>query len=89
MPSSNVGRRWLTSIEPWASSLEMQRLLPLISECVTRVVPHDFAGGTLFEGDKDNMKAYVLTGRTERNTDENVPARLSVRMNPGKAEVRR
>jgi len=63
MPSSNVGRRWLTSIEPWASSLEMQRLLPLISECVTRVVPHDFAGGTLFEGDKDNMKAYVLTGQ--------------------------
>jgi len=28
-----------------ASSLEMQSLLPLISECVTRVVPHDFAGG--------------------------------------------
>jgi formate hydrogenlyase transcriptional activator len=44
-----------------ASSLEMQRLLPLISECVTRVVPHDFAGVTLFEGNKDDMKAYVLS----------------------------
>jgi len=27
-----------------ASSLEVQRLLPLISEGVARVVPHDFAG---------------------------------------------
>ena len=44
-----------------ASSLEMQRLLPLISECVTRVVPHDFAGVTLFDGDQQNMKAYVLS----------------------------
>jgi formate hydrogenlyase transcriptional activator len=44
-----------------ASSLEVQRLLPLISECVTRVVPHDFAGVTLFEGDQKNMKAYVLS----------------------------
>ncbi len=32
------------------SSLEMQRLLPLISECVTRLVPHDFAGVTLLRG---------------------------------------
>jgi formate hydrogenlyase transcriptional activator len=46
-----------------ASSLEMQSLLPLISECVTRVVPHGFAGVTLFEGDKENMKAYVLSPR--------------------------
>ncbi len=44
-----------------ASSLEVHRLLPLISECVTRVVPHDFAGVTLFEGDKQDMKAYVLS----------------------------
>ena len=44
-----------------ASSLEVQRLLPLISECVTRVVPHDFAGVTLFEGDEKDMKAYVLS----------------------------
>lgn len=44
-----------------ASRLEVQNLLPLISECVTRVVPHDFAGVTLFEGDKENMKAYVLS----------------------------
>jgi formate hydrogenlyase transcriptional activator len=44
-----------------ASSLEVQRLLPLISECVTRVVPHDFAGVTLFEGDERRMKAYVLS----------------------------
>ena len=44
-----------------ASSLEIQRLLPLISECVTRVVPHDFAGVTLFEGNKDDMRAYVLS----------------------------
>ena len=44
-----------------ASSLEMQRLLPLISECVTRVVPHDFAGVTLFDSDQQNMKAYVLS----------------------------
>jgi formate hydrogenlyase transcriptional activator len=43
-----------------ASSLEMQRSLPLISECVTRVVPHDFAGVTLFEDD-ENMRAYVLS----------------------------
>ena len=44
-----------------ASSLEIQRLLPLISECVTRVVPHDFAGVTLYEGDLQNMRAYVLS----------------------------
>jgi formate hydrogenlyase transcriptional activator len=44
-----------------ASRLEVQSLLPLISECVTRVVPHDFAGLTLFEGDKETMKAYVLS----------------------------
>jgi formate hydrogenlyase transcriptional activator len=44
-----------------ASNLEIQRLLPLISECVDRVVPHDFAGVTLYEGDKENMKAYVLS----------------------------
>ena len=43
------------------SNLEMQRLLPLISECVTRVIPHDFAGVTLFEGDQEKMKAYVLS----------------------------
>src|ERR1700745_235183 len=44
-----------------ASRLEVQSLRPLISECVTRVVPHDFAGVTLFESDKENMKAYVLS----------------------------
>jgi formate hydrogenlyase transcriptional activator len=44
-----------------ASSLEVQILLPLISECVTRVVPHDFAGVTLYEGNKQDMKAYVLS----------------------------
>ena len=44
-----------------ASSLEIQRLLPLIAECVTRVVPHDFAGVTLYEGDLQNMRAYVLS----------------------------
>jgi len=43
------------------SSLEMQTLLPLISECVTRLVPHDFAGVTLYEGDRQAMKAYVLS----------------------------
>jgi formate hydrogenlyase transcriptional activator len=43
------------------SSLEVHRLLPLISECVTRLVPHDFAGVTLFDGDKQDMKAYVLS----------------------------
>ncbi len=45
----------------FASSLEMQRLLPMISECVTRVVPHDFAGVTLYEADKASAKAYVLS----------------------------
>ena len=49
------------------SSLEMQRLLPLISECVTRVVPHDFAGVTLYEGDKQAMKAYVLSPADNRS----------------------
>jgi formate hydrogenlyase transcriptional activator len=44
-----------------ASSLEMQSLLPLISECVTRVVSHDFAGVTLYESDQKTMKAYVLS----------------------------
>lgn len=44
-----------------ASSLEMQNLLPLISECLTRVVPHDFAGVTLYEGEHKAMKAYVLS----------------------------
>jgi len=45
----------------FASSLEMQRLLPMISECVTRVVPHDFAGVTLYESDRASAKAYVLS----------------------------
>ena len=44
-----------------ASSLEMQRLLPLISQCVTEVVPHDFAGVTLYEDDPDRVRAYVLS----------------------------
>jgi formate hydrogenlyase transcriptional activator len=53
-----------------ASSLEIQRLLPLISECVTRLVPHDFAGVTLFEGDKKDMKAYVLSPAPMNSTYE-------------------
>ena len=44
-----------------ASSLEMQRLLPLISQCVTQVVPHDFAGVTLYEDDPGKVRAYVLS----------------------------
>ncbi|MGC2196335.1 MAG: sigma 54-interacting transcriptional regulator [Terriglobales bacterium] len=44
-----------------ASSLEMQHLLPLISGCMSQVVPHDFAGITLFEGDQEDLKAYVLS----------------------------
>lgn len=43
------------------SSLEMQRLLPLISHSMTRVLPHDFAGVTLFDDDRKAMKAYVLS----------------------------
>jgi formate hydrogenlyase transcriptional activator len=43
------------------SSLEMQHLLPLISDCLTRVVPHDFAEVTLFDDDRKAMKAYVLS----------------------------
>ncbi|HET7842475.1 MAG TPA: sigma 54-interacting transcriptional regulator [Terriglobia bacterium] len=54
-----------------ASRLEVQSLLPLISECVTRVVPHDFAGVTLFEGDKENMKAYVLSPERPQAIVEN------------------
>jgi formate hydrogenlyase transcriptional activator len=42
------------------SSLEMRRVLPLISDCVTRVVPHDFAGLTLFDPANKIMRAYVL-----------------------------
>ena len=42
------------------SSLEMRRLLPLISECVTRIVPHDFAGVTLYEDDHRSMKVLIL-----------------------------
>ena len=48
------------------SSLEMQRLLPLISECVTRVVPHDFAGVTIYEDDQRAMKAFVLSPSEKR-----------------------
>jgi formate hydrogenlyase transcriptional activator len=44
-----------------ASSLEMQNLLPIISECVTQLVPHDFAGVTLYEPGQESMKAYVLS----------------------------
>jgi formate hydrogenlyase transcriptional activator len=44
-----------------ASSLEMQQLLPSISECVTRVVPHDFAGVTLCDGDRKTLRTYVLS----------------------------
>jgi len=52
------------------SSLEMQRLLPLISECVTRVVPHDFAGVTLYEDDKSAMRAFVLSPPEARAVSE-------------------
>lgn len=48
------------------SSLEMQRLLPLISECVTRVVPHDFAGVTIYDDDQKAMKAFVLSPSDKR-----------------------
>jgi formate hydrogenlyase transcriptional activator len=48
------------------SSLEMQHLLPLISECVTRVVPHDFAGVTLYEDDNRGMRAFVLSPADKR-----------------------
>jgi len=48
------------------SSLEMHRLLPLISECVTRVVPHDFAGVTLYEDDHRGMRAFVLSPADKR-----------------------
>jgi formate hydrogenlyase transcriptional activator len=48
----------------------MQSLLPLISECVTRVVPHDFAGVTLYEGGKQAMKAYVLSPAENRSVVE-------------------
>jgi formate hydrogenlyase transcriptional activator len=44
-----------------ASSLEMQSLLPLISQCVSQVVPHDFAGVTLYEEDPGKVRAYVLS----------------------------
>lgn len=43
------------------SSLEIKNLLPLISECVTQLVPHDFAGVTLYEENRENMRAYVLS----------------------------
>ncbi len=52
------------------SSLEMQSLLPLISECVTRVVPHDFAGITLYEGDKQALRAYVLSPAESKSVVE-------------------
>jgi formate hydrogenlyase transcriptional activator len=48
------------------SSLEIHRLLPLISECVTRVVPHDFAGVTLYEDDSKALKAFVLSPSDKR-----------------------
>ena len=44
-----------------ASSLEMQNLLPIISECVNQLVPHDFAGVTLYEPGRENLLAYVLS----------------------------
>ena len=48
------------------SSLEIEHLLPLISECVTRVVPHDFAGVTLYEDDNRGMRAVVLSPADKR-----------------------
>ena len=48
------------------SSLEMRRVLPLISDCVTRVVPHDFAGLTLFDPERKSMRAYVLAPAQEQ-----------------------
>jgi formate hydrogenlyase transcriptional activator len=59
-----------------ASRLEVQSLLPLISECVTRVVPHDFAGVTLFEGDQENMKAYVLSPERPQAMESGRPVSL-------------
>ena len=52
------------------TSLEMQHLLPLISECVTRVVPHDFAGVTLYEDDRKELKAFVLSPGERRSIAE-------------------
>src|SRR5246127_3812436 len=59
-----------------ASRLEVQSLLPLISECVTRVAPPDFAGVTLFEGDQENMKAYVLSPERPEAMESGRPVSL-------------
>jgi formate hydrogenlyase transcriptional activator len=52
------------------SSLEMHQLLPLISQCVTRVVPHDFAGVTMYEDDRKELKAFVLSPSEKRSIVE-------------------
>src|SRR5246127_576238 len=59
-----------------ASRLEVQSLLPLISECVTRVAPPDFPGVTLFEGDQENMKAYVLSPERPEAMESGRPVSL-------------
>jgi hypothetical protein len=62
------------------TSLEMHRLLPLISESVTRVVPHDFAGVTLYDDEKkEEMKALVLSPTAKRPV---VDMGRSVRIEP-------
>jgi formate hydrogenlyase transcriptional activator len=57
------------------STLEMRRILPMISECVTRVVPHDFAGVTLYEdSDHKSMKVFVLPVPSNSSVIEPVKA---------------
>jgi formate hydrogenlyase transcriptional activator len=42
------------------SNLDVEVLLPTISACVSKVVPHDYAGVSIYDPEKSGMRGFVL-----------------------------
>ena len=52
------------------SSLDINHLLPVILEAVSKVMPHDFAGLTIYDPEKQGMQSVVLTAPKNQNGAE-------------------
>jgi len=52
------------------SSLDVNHLFPVILEAVSKVVPHDFAGLTIYDPEKQRMQSVVLTAPKSQNEGE-------------------
>jgi len=54
------------------SSLDLNHLFPVILEAVGKVVPHDFAGLTIYDPDKTGMQSIVLSAPEQSDSIEKV-----------------